>query len=114
MATRPIQFTGMEERHTPKSERLLSGWQFDTGGGRKGIRRCFRTADRATTASLAKSLTRHLLQGQCRLVAFTRRLNRRSNEVVEEWMRLCRAGFELWMKLKSQHPRMVSKLNNLD
>ena len=25
MATRPIQFTGMEERHTPKSELLLHG-----------------------------------------------------------------------------------------
>ncbi len=24
MATRPIQFTGMEERHTPKSELLLA------------------------------------------------------------------------------------------
>ena len=33
MATRPIQFTGMEERHTPKSELLLSHPSWGVAGG---------------------------------------------------------------------------------
>ena len=32
MATRPIQFTGMEERHTPKSELLQSPHNLDKKG----------------------------------------------------------------------------------